>query len=79
MCTPQTTKTPILGQKHPKIQQLEALTELILPYNFHLAGSPIAWVPKAQSCCPNPEAYSSKINPSTPQYQASLTDTTGYR
>ena len=56
-----TTKPPIRGQKRSKNQQLEALAELIPPFNFHLAGSPIAWAPKAQSCCPNSEPNSSEI------------------
>ena len=56
-----TTKPPIRGQKRSKKQQLEALAELIPPFNFDPAGSSIAWAPKAQSCGPNSGPNSSEI------------------
>ena len=62
----ETANLPILGQNRSNKRQLEAPTELILPFNFHPLGSPIVWAPKAQSCSPNPGANGSKTNPLPP-------------
>ena len=75
----ETANLSILGQNRSNKRQLEAFTELILPFNFHPTGSPIAWPPKAQSCCPKPGSLQQQNPPTTTHLRAVLTVKTAYR